>query len=216
MGGDEVRGPDLPAQDVVRRLRTDIATGALPTGTTVTDGETAARLGADLAVAREAITQLTAEGLIGGRPPQVRRTARVTSTETLALLDVAPVLARAGIERGLPTIDREHLPALRERARSAAERYRAGDIPVAIAELQDLGHALILAGGNRELLAQIDLLAGRMVRTPVPLVDDVVWDIHMRGYLGILDALDLGDTAAALQRHRQMQTEYRARLNAHL
>ena len=207
--------PDPPAtrvESVARRIRADIVDGTLPPGAAVRDAELARRLGVSITPVREAISQLAAEGLIDVSPNRVRRITRVTARDVLELVDVAAVLARAGIERGIENLGEERVGELRRTIEAAERHYRRGDVGAAVAACREVADALILSSGNRELQTHVDLLAARTLRVLAPLVDDGIWDVYVSGYRGILGALGRGDVPAALDRHARMQAEYRARV----
>ena len=84
------------SDEVAARLRTDIMTGTLRPGTFIRLDETAAALGVSITPVREAIAQLSVEGLIDIAPNRTRHVTRVTQKNALELIDVMSVLACAG------------------------------------------------------------------------------------------------------------------------
>src|SRR5689334_13368828 len=78
---------------IVRRLRDEIVTGELPPGTLIKDAELATRLGVSITPVREAIAQLSVEGLIDIAPNRTRHATKVTQKNALELVDVMTVLA---------------------------------------------------------------------------------------------------------------------------
>ena len=70
--------PPTRTAAVVRQLRNEIVTGELPPGTLIKDAELAARLGVSITPVREAIAQLSVEGLIDIAPNRTRHVTKVT------------------------------------------------------------------------------------------------------------------------------------------
>lgn len=107
--------PITRREAVLRSLRDDIVSGALPQGSVLKDSELAAQLGVSITPVREAITQLAAEGLIDIAPNRTRRVTRVTQKNALELIDVMGVLACAGFEWGVHLLTPTHLDQLHQR-----------------------------------------------------------------------------------------------------
>ena len=74
---------------------------------------------------REAIAQLSVEGLIDIAPNRTRHLTRVTQKNALELIDVMSVLACAGFG-GVDNLAHSHLDLTRRRQRSDRGRARAG------------------------------------------------------------------------------------------
>src|SRR3954471_14271552 len=98
-----------------RQLRNETASGDLPPGPLIKDAELAARLGVSITPVREAIAQLSVEGLIDIAPNRTRHVTRVTQKNALELIDVMGVLACAGFEWGADKITLAHLELMRQR-----------------------------------------------------------------------------------------------------
>src|ERR1051325_2313060 len=96
--------PPTRTAAVVRQLRNEIVTGELRPGTLIKDAELAARLGVSITPVREAIAQLSVEGLIDIAPNRARHVTTVTNENALELIDVMAIVACAAFERGLPNL----------------------------------------------------------------------------------------------------------------
>jgi len=72
-----------------------------------------------------------------------------------------------------------------------------------------------LASGNRELQTHVDLVA-RTLRLLGLTADSDVWQVWTVGYASTLTLLEAGDQRGAVERYRQIYTEYRARLETWL
>ena len=120
--------PPTRTAAVVRQLRNEIVTGELPPGTLIKDAELAARLGVSITPVREAIAQLSVEGLIDIAPNRTRHVTKVTQKNALELIDVMSVLACAGFEWGVENLTATHLDLMRQRQKEFVEALRAGNV----------------------------------------------------------------------------------------
>src|SRR3954464_13749243 len=119
--------PPTRTAAVVRQLRNEIVTGELPPGTLIKDAELAGRLGVSITPVREAIAQLSVEGLIDIAPNRTRHVTKVTQKNALELVDVMGVLACAGFEWGVDNLTETHIDLTRQRLRALFEGMRAAD-----------------------------------------------------------------------------------------
>jgi DNA-binding GntR family transcriptional regulator len=197
---------------VLRQLREEIVSGVLPAGTIIKDAEVASRLGVSITPIREAIAQLAAEGLIDLAPNRPRRVTQITQKNALELIDVMAVLACAGFAWGAPNLTEEHLGKMRVRLDEFVESLRRGDVTAAGAAGSDFSTIAISASGNRELQTHVDLVVARTLRLLALTAGSDVWQIWIRGYRETLELLEADDRAAAVERYRQIYTEYRARV----
>ena len=125
--------PPTRTAAVVRQLRNEIVTGELPPGTLIKDAELASRLGVSITPVREAIAQLSVEGLIDIAPNRTRHVTRVTQKNALELIDVMSVLACAGFEWGVDNLTETHIDLMRQRQKEFVEALRAGNVLAASA-----------------------------------------------------------------------------------
>ncbi len=197
---------------VLRQLRQEIVSGQLPAGTVIKDAEVAARLGVSITPIREAIAQLAAEGLIDLAPNRPRRVTQVTQKNALELIDVMAVLACAGFEWGAPNLNEEHLAKMRVRLDEFVDALKREDVAPAGASGADFSTIVISASGNRELQTHVDLVVARTLRLLALTADSDVWELWIRGYRETLELLEKDDRAGAVERYRQIYTEYRARV----
>lgn len=199
---------------VLKQLREEIVSGALPAGTPVKDAELAARLGVSITPVREAIAQLAVEGLIDIAPNRTRRVTRVTQKDALELIDVMELLACAGVERGIDLLTDVHLAALRVEFAQFNGALQRGDVAAASVSGAQFSTVLISACGNRELQHHIDLVVARTLRVLALGADSGLWRVWLDGYRELLACLEAGDRPAAVRRHRQIYRQYRAQVEA--
>src|SRR6185312_11473458 len=185
--------PPTRTAAVVRQLRNEIVTGELPPGTLVKDAELAARLGVSITPVREAIAQLSVEGLIDIAPNRTRHVTKVTQKNALELVDVMGVLACAGFEWGVENLTETHLDLLRQRQKEFVEALAAGNVLAAGAAGADFSTTVILASGNRELQSMVDLVVVRTMRILAMTPDSDLWNTWIEGHDEILRLLEEGD-----------------------
>lgn len=208
--------PPTRREAVLRQIREEIVTGALPAGTVLKDAEVAARLGVSITPVREAIAQLAAEGLIDIAPNRTRRVTEVTQKNALELIDVMSVLACAGFEWGVPNLSGSHLQRMRDRLQEFVDNLRAGNITAATAAGADFSTIVILASGNRELQTHVDLVVARTLRLLAGSAGADIWEVWVTGYRETLELLEAGRPADAISRYRQIYVDYRARVETML
>jgi DNA-binding GntR family transcriptional regulator len=194
---------------VVHQLRGEIQSGHLPAGTVLKDAELAARLGVSITPVREAITQLAAEGLVDVSPNRARKVAGLSQKSALELVDVMELLACAGFARGVENLTDDDLVRLRTRYTEYTDALARGDVTAALAAGADFSTIVVLAAGNRELQSLIDLVVTRTARMLALSADSELWDPWVRGYGAVLDLLERGELQRAVDRYRDIYTEYR-------
>jgi DNA-binding GntR family transcriptional regulator len=204
--------PPTRKEAVVRQLRAEIVSGELPPGTLVKDADLAARLGVSITPVREAIAQLSVEGLIDIAPNRARHVTKVTQKNALDLIDVMGVLACAGFEWGVENLTKTHLDLMRVRLTEFTEALKNGNMVSAGASGADFSTVVILASGNRELQTLVDLVVARTLRILAQTAESDRWSVWIEGYTETLAALERGDNAAAVERYRQIYVDYRAKV----
>lgn len=204
--------PPTRTAAVVRQLRSEIVSGELRPGTLIKDAELAARLGVSITPVREAIAQLSVEGLIDIAPNRTRHVTKVTQKTALELIDVLGVLACAGFEWGMENLTENHLGLMRQRQQEFVEGLRAGNVLAAAAAGADFSTVVILASGNRELRSMVDLVVTRTLRILAQSAESDLGDTWIKGHDEVLALLDAGDKQAALARYRRIYVDYRARV----
>jgi DNA-binding GntR family transcriptional regulator len=208
--------PPTRKEAVVRQLRAEIVSGELRPGTLIKDAELAARLGVSITPVREAIAQLSVEGLIDIAPNRTRHVTKVTQKNALELIDVMCVLACAGFEWGVDNLTDTHLDLLRQRLTEFTEGLKTGNVLAAGAAGADFSTVVILASGNRELQTLVDLVVARTLRILAQSAESDLWSVWIEGYTETLAALERGDNQGAIDRYKQIYVDYRAKVETHL
>jgi DNA-binding GntR family transcriptional regulator len=208
--------PPTRTAAVVRQLRNEIVTGELPPGTLIKDAALAARLGVSITPVREAIAQLSVEGLIDIAPNRTRHVTRMTRRNALEVVDVLGVLAGAGFEWGVDNLTATHLELLRQRQDEFVTALRDGNVLAAGAAGADFSTTVILASGNRELQSMVDLVVARTMRILAITAESDLWRIWIDGHAEIIKLLEAGDSRRALARYRKIYVDYRAAVEQEL
>lgn len=208
--------PPTRTAAVVRQLRNEIVTGELPPGTLIKDAELAARLGVSITPVREAIAQLSVEGLIDIAPNRTRHVTKVTQKNALELIDVMGVLACAGFEWGVENLTPTHIDLMRQRQREFVDGLRSGNVLAAGAAGADFSTIAILASGNRELQSMVDLVVARTLRILAMGAESDLWQTWITGHEETLGLLDRGDTMGAVSRYKQIYADFRQKVEREL
>ena len=101
---------------------------------------------------------------------------------------------------------------MRVRLDEFVDALRREDVTLAGAAGSDFSTIAILASGNRELQTHADLVVARTLRLLALTAASDIWEIWIRGYRETLELLERDERGAAVERYRQIYTEYRARV----
>lgn len=205
--------PPSRRESIVRQLRDEIITGELPPGAVIKDAELARRLGVSITPVREAVAQLTTEGLVDLAPNRVRRVSAVTRKNALDLIDVMAVLACAGVERGAPQLTAADIARMRTRLDESADALQRGDTTTAAAAGADVSTIMITASGNQELQALVDLVVARTNRLLALAADDELWGLWRDGYREVIELLERDERRPAVDRYRRIYDDFRDRVS---
>jgi DNA-binding GntR family transcriptional regulator len=206
--------PPSRREAIVRQLRDEIVTGELAPGAVLKDAELAKRLGVSITPVREAVAQLTTEGLVDLAPNRVRRVSVITRKNALDLLDVMAVLACAGVEWGVPHLTAADIDRMRVRLDETTAALERGDTTTANAAGADVSTIMITASGNLELQAHVDLTVTRTIRLLALTADDGLWRVWNDGYRDVIDLLEQGRGTEAVARYRRIFDEARDQVAA--
>lgn len=206
--------PPTRTAAVVRQLRDEIVSGELSPGTLIKDAELAARLGVSITPVREAIAQLSVEGLIDIAPNRTRHVTKVTQKNALELIDVMSILACAGFAWGVDNLTGTHLDQMRQRQKDFRECLAAGNILGGAAAGAEFSTIVILASGNRELQSLVDLTVARTNR--ILALGPDLWQVWIDGQEEVLALLEAENHEAAIARYRQIYADYRTQAEQRL
>jgi len=192
--------PNL-AHDVRQKLEDEINSGRLLPGDPLDERELASRFGVSRTPVREAITQLSAQGLITAAPRQGVLVARMSIKELLAMFELlaelegvcAKFCARRMTEAQRARLIETHRASLVHVEADNAEGYSQSNVDF---------HAVLYAGCHNEFLAQQLRTIRR--RTQMYRQNSFLQPGRMRtsheDHQRVLDAILQGDAEAA-QRH---------------
>src|SRR3546814_255040 len=185
---------------VAEHLRTAIVAGEIPPGQLLKESELAQRLGVSATPIREALGELSAEGLVEIEPNRLKRVAPIDPVATLDLFRVQTALWRMGYVWGLPHVDAGKVARLEEMLASYEAGLNQGDRLAAIRAGHAFHTIFIEASGNSELLrvtldrrsliARFILLRGK----------SSISRSGLRQHQAVLQAFREGDTQLVLDR----------------
>src|SRR4051794_23733973 len=150
--------------EVVRRLREEIVSGALRPGEIIQDAPLAARLGVSITPVREALAQLAVEGLVEMPPNRAKRVAPLTRRGAVEQGFVMGLLSAAAYELGLPRLLYADLEAMRAAHAETAAALARGDRAAARLASRTFHDVVIRAADNRELRRLLALILARFER----------------------------------------------------
>jgi DNA-binding GntR family transcriptional regulator len=224
---DHPRGPDAPehrsrgvtstlvADQVYDILANDIFTGRLPAGARLPVRDVAAEVGTSIMPVREAIRLLVKNGLAVSHPHRGARVREFTHRELIQIYDVRSLLEIEATRQGAPEVtasDIEQMRATCGRLNRAVVQRRVSD---ALDEDEALLRCLYRAGGNDVLLGAIESLWIQCrpykvigARTALQNHDASLWAPQP----ALVDALQAGDTALAVDINRESVAAARRRL----
>jgi DNA-binding GntR family transcriptional regulator len=206
--------PLTRTEAVYRQLRTEIMTNELTPGALIKDAEIAGRLGVSITPVREAVARLAVEGLIDTASSRYRHVTQMSPDDALELLDVKAVLTCTGFEWGVERLAPAHVARLRIAYEEFAASLGRDDLSAAAEAGAEFSRIVVSACGNRELLAQIELLMDRAVRAVMYSTADTDWNVWSCGYREVLEFIECGDREKAVNRYRRIYADHRARLES--
>jgi DNA-binding GntR family transcriptional regulator len=196
--------PDAPLENrtlreqVIDHLREEILSSRLEPGTELSEVALARSLGISRGPLREALGQLTAEGLVTTVPRRGAVVTRLTRREFLDAYQVREALESLALRLAVPQLDAAHKARLHEMCEAMEHEAQAGNA-ARFFEINRAFHSLLVeASGNRKLAALHDQLIAQMGRL-------LSKSVQLRGGLEqsaaehreILVAIDAGDAALA-------------------
>lgn len=211
----QLKGPiskSTLADSVYQQILEAILTGALASGTELSEVTLAAELGVSRTPVHEALLRLTADGLVEHLPNRCDRVMRFTDDDVRAIYDMRVVLECAAVERAAVRIDADELADLIAEADALAAAPNSRTWPTRALDFDVRLHAAFAAASGNERLRTEIVKYRHLVRA----------FCHMSGtsenlrqamqeHQAILKALKARDAAAA---RRAMAAHVEARLQA--
>ena len=209
----------LVADQVYEILANDIFTGRLPAGARLPVRDVAAQVGTSVMPVREAIRLLVENGLAVSHPHRGARVREFTHRELIQIYDVRSLLEVEATRQGAPSVtpaDLEEMRAACDRLYRAVMQRRVSD---ALDEDEALLRRLYRAGGNAVLVETIESLWIQCrpykvigARAAIQTHDASLWAPQP----ALVDALQAGNTALAVEINRESVAAARRRLEAEI
>ncbi|WP_305789833.1 GntR family transcriptional regulator [Symbioplanes lichenis] len=193
-------GRSLLRDAAYQRLRAAIVDGSLAPGVALRPDDLADSLGLSKAPVRDAISRLTAEGLVESKPQSYTRVTPLVEK------DVADAAAVVGAMHDLAlrsvTLTAGQLDRMRTAGARFAAAVRGGDLDAALDADDELHAVPVLAGGNAAAALTIERFTPLIRRAERLLWASPHGERSVRQHDELIEALTSGDTARAVAVNR--------------
>ncbi|MFC4948360.1 GntR family transcriptional regulator [Pseudonocardia sp. GCM10023141] len=146
----------LLRDEAYRLIRDAIVDGSLAAGAVIRDADLAERLGLSRAPIRDALARLSAEGLVESKPQSFTRVTALALREVRDAGVVVEAMHDLAVRAAVPHIGEPELAAMRAANARFADAVRTADVDAALLADDELHDVLVLACGNRAVLATIE------------------------------------------------------------
>jgi DNA-binding GntR family transcriptional regulator len=192
-------------EQVARALRAAVVSGEMRPGTVYSAPALAARFGVSATPVREALLDLTKEGLVEAVRNKGFRVTEVTDRQLDEITELRALIEVPTVTRLASAIEREEVEALRPLAEGICRAARAGDL-IAYIEADHRFHVALLGlAGNDRLVRLIgELRSQTRLHGLAELARDHRLVSSAEEHLDLLDALaarDASRTEAIMRRH---------------
>ena len=194
--------------EIVRLLRREIVSGALPPGTVIKDAELAERLGTSITPVREALTQLAAEGLVDMPPNRAKRVAVLSRRSAVELCEAMQLLSVALFERGVQRLTRHDLLTMRDALHDYAAAEEQHDVALLIRTGRSFTDVVIRAGGNQEIRRMLAMILARFELLLTICHREGLLDYGLEANTAIFAALERGNQAEAVRLYRDQMASF--------
>ncbi len=188
----------LLRDEAYERIRRAIIDGSLPPGTLLRDADLAEQLGLSRAPVRQALLRLAEERLVDSKPQSYTRVAELVPRDVREARQLIRALQEFAVREAMPRLG----PAEVAEMRSANERFAAaiesGDLDAAVAADDVLHDVTVRVYGNRALAATIDRHLPLLRRLEYARFGSTLGQSSVRRHAELIDAIEAGDTAAAV------------------
>lgn len=194
---DELQNVRMTADIVADELRSAIRTGALPDGAPLSQTDLAQRFGVSRQPIREAMRQLSAEGLIDNRPRHGAVVRGISADRLSEIYDNRALIEGHLLMRAIPRLPTEALEQLKEQAAADAS---VTEVDTWLARSQDFHDALLKFAGDEtamELVAQLRAKAERYVHMWAGIGNLQQPDLAEGEHLAIIETILAGDAQGA-------------------
>ena len=199
--GDFIDGKSK-SQHVYQTLRTQIVNGELTPGTVLSIRELGTQLGVSRTPVKEAIARLTYEGWVEMLPNRCAMVSRLSTTDTLELLEVREALEHSSAYYAAQRRTEADIAELN----SICEHHQSADSTDAaeLAEWDSKFHlAVAKATYNQQLYSMINQVFEKLARISLPITAERAGD-SIRQHLAIRDAILSGNAQDA----RRLMTDH--------
>ncbi|SEO88923.1 GntR family transcriptional regulator [Actinacidiphila rubida] len=203
-------------QQIADALRDEVLTGRLEAGRHFTVKEIAETYGVSATPVREALVDLTAQGLLEVEQHRGFQVRQLTADDFQSIVEARVFVVEAAFrmmdEQGMGDVPADALASVRRRAEAAARAAHAGVLDVLIGCDLRFWRELTAIGGNPHICEFLDRLRVQTWIYTVPhlrAVPDLA-GVCWAGHVDLVDAVAARDTGAA----RQLTLDYHAHTRA--
>lgn len=195
MGSGIINNKSIAIQ-VYDLLKKEICEGVYPPGYQIVETELAARLNISRSPVRDAIHQLSREGLLDYIPNRGVYVRRYTSREVHDVFEVRLLLESYAISHIDPKLRDEYMPELRALIENLSA---SGEEPDDTLDMH-IHEMSVLMTGNKMLYQQFSLLYSMTgAFRSISLNSERMLDLARRSHLALLQAIAAGDSQRALK-----------------
>lgn len=191
---------DIPVVRTIReqvadRIRTDVLSGRLAAGTSLREVALAQQYSVSRAPIRDALLQLTQEGLLVAKPNCGVRVAAVQEETQVLLVDLRKRIEVFALRDAFASLDESLVEKLQETVDLMKAACEAEDLPTIVEQDMALHRLIIQSSGNPDLLAIWLPIVSRMMLHYSR--HNSMMESH-REHAAIVDAIRAGDQEAAV------------------
>ncbi|MBP2182347.1 GntR family transcriptional regulator [Amycolatopsis magusensis] len=187
----------LLRDEAYEHLRRAIVTGELKPGEQLREHDLAAELGLSRAPVRQALTRLTAEGLVESKPQSFTRVAPLESDDVRDALQLTRALHEFAVRSARLTP--EHLTRMRAANAKFAAAIEAREVDAAIEADDEFHDVPVEACGNRAVAETLDRYTPLLRRLERARFSSLPAHRSIRRHEQLIDACAAGDTGEAVR-----------------
>lgn len=203
-----LEGPATLRDRALQTLRNQIIDCTLPPGMVIKDEELAAQLGISKTPLREALMQLSAEGLVDMPSNRLKRVAPLTRRSLLEIQFIYQTLRETAYRHGVPRLGIGDIQAMEQALQAQKLAIDTQNWADATLQGRSFHEVVVKATANEELYRLMQQYTHAIDRVSIMLRPASERVRNHRTNLDILDAVKKGDTETAiahmLQQSRQL------------
>jgi DNA-binding GntR family transcriptional regulator len=187
-------------QAVTDRIRIAVLSGTLLPGEPLEEASLGEWLGADTPLVREALAELTGEGLVRADHDGRRTVAPLDRESALAIIDLVKAVSLTAITWSLANITDDDIAALREASDNFASALEAGAVEEAVGEVDRFWQLLFRAARNSALDEILESVRTKMIRVVWLYSAASAYGAYLDDHRGNMEDIERRDASALIAR----------------